>query len=119
MNSIEADPQHQYADAMLWMTTECYNKLKAAGEIAAEDADAVILWAYETFFEQYPDRPMVSFAAMQLARVHVEQGRPVTAAGYLYWLMDYEAANGYRYATPEANIDDLLRRFGHIRGCSQ
>ena len=62
---------------------------------------------------------MVGFAAWELARVLVEQGRPVAAAGYLYWLMDYEAEYGYRYTTPETNIDDLLRRFGYRKGCSQ
>jgi hypothetical protein len=44
---------------------------------------------------------MVWYAAWQLARVHVRQGRSVTAAGYLYWLMDYEAEYGYRYTTPQ------------------
>jgi hypothetical protein len=77
------------------------------------------LWAYETFFEGYHDSPMVGYAAWQLARVHVRQGCPVSAAGYLYWLMDYEAANGYRYTTAEANIDDLLRRLGSRKGCDQ
>jgi hypothetical protein len=44
---------------------------------------------------------MVGYAAWQLARVHVRQGCPVSAAGYLYWLMDYESEYGYRYTTPQ------------------
>ena len=62
---------------------------------------------------------MVWYAAWQLARVHVQQGRPVTATGYLYWLMDYEAEHGYRYTTPQTGIDDLLGRLGSRKGCDQ
>ena len=117
--SIDTNPNHQYADAMHWMIADSYEKMKRAGQVDPQDADAIILWAYETFFEEYPDSRMVGFAARELARVHVQQGRPVTAAGYLYWLMDYEAANGYRYTRPETTVDNLLRRLGHRKECSQ
>ncbi len=117
--SIDKYPSFEYADAMHWMIAHCYEKMKRAGQVDPQDADAVILWAYETFFEDYHDSRMVWYAAWQLARVHVQQGRPVTATGYLYWLMDYEAEHGYRYTTPQANIDDLLRRLGNGKGCGQ
>ena len=115
MNSLEANRRHQYADAMCWLIADGYEKLKQAGEVEAETADAVALWAYVTFFEQYPDSPMVSYAAMQLARLHVEQKRPVAATAYLYWLMDYEAVKGYQYTSPQADIDTLLKNIGGCR----
>jgi len=78
-----------------------------------------MLWAYQTFFEQYPQSKMIAYAALQLARVHVEQGRPCTAAAYLYWLIDHEKTSGYKYTVPQTQIDDLFRQITQKGGCQQ
>ena len=86
--SIEADPQFRFAGAMHWLISECYEKLKAAGQVRSEDADPVIEWGYQTVFDQYPDDPIVEHAALRLGEINLARGLPVTACVYFNWFLD-------------------------------
>ena len=59
------------------MIANCYTRLKAAGEISAEEADPVIEWGYRTLFEKYPDSRDVIPAALHLIEINLARGRPV------------------------------------------
>ncbi len=43
LESIEANPQFRFVGAIHWLVSDCYEKLKAAGEVSAQDADPVII----------------------------------------------------------------------------
>jgi len=43
LESIEANPQFRFAGAIHWLVSNCYEKLKAAEEASAQDADPVII----------------------------------------------------------------------------
>lgn len=43
LESIEANPQFRFVGAIHWLVSNCYEKLKAAEEASAQDADPVII----------------------------------------------------------------------------
>ena len=90
LESIEADPHFKYAGGMHWMVAYCYEKLKAAGEIDKEEADAMIEWGYQTLFEDYPNSRMgdLYHTAMKLGQINLARGRPATACVYFNWILD-------------------------------
>lgn len=86
--SIEANPQFIFAGAMHSLISHCYEKLKAVGELTAEEADPVIEWGYQTVFDQYPDGYLGEIAALRLGEINLARGMPVTACLYFNWFLD-------------------------------
>jgi TolA-binding protein len=85
--SIEANPNHEFAGNMHWLVADSYEKLKAAGDVNAPDADAVIEWGYQTLFDNYPDCSIIDYAAVRLSQINMEQGKQTAACAYYCWLV--------------------------------
>ena len=88
MTSIEINPAHVYAGAMHWLVSDCYEKLEKSGHISSEEADPLIEWGYKTLFDNYPDSRDVEYAAIQLGKIHLARGEPVSACVYFNWFLD-------------------------------
>jgi TolA-binding protein len=86
-DSIEADPNHEFAGNMHWLISDSYEKLKAAGDVNATDANAVIEWGYQTLFDNYPDCSIIDYAAMRLSQINMDKGKQTAACGYYCWLV--------------------------------
>ena len=112
LRSIEANPNHQFAGSMYWLVSDCYEKLKRDGVVSAEEADPLIEWGYQTLFDRYPDSRDVEYAAIQLGKIHLARGEPVSACTYFNWFLDHtHAENG--------QIADIGRIMETMEGCSR
>ncbi|MFA6186925.1 MAG: tetratricopeptide repeat protein [Phycisphaerae bacterium] len=85
--SIEADPNYMFAGNMHWLVADCYEKLKAAGDVNAPEADPIIEWGYQALFENYPKCGIIDYAAMRLSQINLDKGNEVAACGYYCWLL--------------------------------
>ena len=111
MASIEINPGHRLVGAMHWLISDCYEKLKLAGEVLAEEADPVIEWGYQTLFDNYPDNRDVGYAALKLGKIHLARGESVSACVYFNWFLDYEHA-------ADGQIADVGRILEQMEGCN-
>lgn len=64
------------------MLGRCYEKLRDAGEISAEEADPKIESAYETTIHRYPDCSFAQKSYLRLARIAVQQQHWERAGAY-------------------------------------
>ena len=110
MRSVEANPNHQFAGAMHWLVSDCYEKLEKSGHISSEEADPVIEWGYQTLFDEYPDSRDVEYAAIQLGKIHLARGEPVSACVYFNWFLDHTHADN-------GQIADIRRILERMEGC--
>lgn len=105
MQSVAADPNHEYAGAMHWLVADCYEKLKKAGAVSSDEADPIIEWAYQTLFDKYRNCPQVYYAALRLGHINLDKGRNATACIYFLWF----AENAYREDEYMSELDQVLR----------
>ena len=95
MNSTEADANHPFAGETYGLVSNCYERLKADGQISVEEADTMIEWGYQTLFDGYPNCLTVDHAALRLGEINMARGRPVSACVYFNWYLDHaHAATG-------------------------
>jgi len=87
--SIIADPNHPFAGQTHWLVSSCYEKLKDSETVDTNEANIMIEWGYQTLFDEYPDCPIVDYAALRLGEINLARGKPVTACVYFNWYLDY------------------------------
>jgi tetratricopeptide (TPR) repeat protein len=112
MRAIDADPRHEFAGSMHWLVSDCYEKLKRDGAVSVEEADPVIEWGYQTLFDRYPDSRDVEYAAIQLGKIHLARGEPVSACVYFNWFLDHTHADN-------GQIADIGRIMERMEGCTR
>ena len=96
---------------MHWLVSDCYEKMKKAGQLSAEEADPVIEWGYLTLFETYPKSYDVEYAALQLGKLNLARGMPVTACVYFNWFLDQAEIGDVRM------IREVRRILEGMEGC--
>ncbi|HBR19065.1 MAG TPA: hypothetical protein DD726_02475 [Phycisphaerales bacterium] len=110
--SIEADPNQMFAGDMHWLISDSYEKLKAAGDVNAVEADPIIEWGYQTLFDNYPNCNIIDYAAMRLSQINLDKGNEVAACGYYCWLlMKNDDPNGIGF------VDAMFKKCEKCGGC--
>lgn len=107
IDSVEANSQFMFADAMHWLVADCYEKLKQNGSVSAETADGMIEWGYQTLFNEYPGSPRTEHAALRLGEINLERGQPVTACLYFNWFLDHAFEKDMRIAAVEKILEGM------------
>jgi outer membrane protein assembly factor BamD (BamD/ComL family) len=113
-NAYQTNPLFQFADYCLFAQGNCYEKLKAAGKIDANEADVVIENAYQAFLTKYPDHSIVDHVALRLAELNMERHRYATAYAYLEWFLMYGTSRDMACRT--ADVNRMIEKYGRTTG---
>jgi len=86
----ESWPDFEFAWHAQFFIGDCYQKLKKAGAIPADQADAQMVEAYRAVIEKYPDCRSAPNAALRLGQLFYARAQWMEAAKSLEWFLQNE-----------------------------
>ena len=107
---IETNPNHEYAGNMPWLwllIADCYEKLKAAGDVNAPEADIAIETAYQNVVTNYTNGGNLDYALMRLGKINMEKHKYATACAYFQRFLVAADGNDPRIA----DVNSIVERY--------
>ena len=108
---LQTDPYHQYAADMQWLIADGYERMKASGQMPADEADIIIEETYEDLMENYPANSLSGYAAIHLGEINLLKGEQAKACAYFGWFLMNAASDDPRIAY----INKIAERCGSNR----